>query len=80
MEGMDDVSSPPPLEALLEHRRFVRALARGPVRDAALAEDLEQETRVAALEDPPRRGARAWLRAVARNLAFKSHRSVDSGK
>ena len=41
-------------EDLLAHSQWARALARTLVRDAATAEDLVQETWVAALKRPPR--------------------------
>lgn len=57
--------------ALLEHSEWVRALARTLVRDPVVAEDVVQETWLAALRQPPPgdRPARAWLAAVARNVA-----------
>ena len=61
-------------EALLAELGWIRGLARSLVRDAASAEDLAQETYLAALERPPRTarsGAslRAWLAKVTRTLA-----------
>ncbi|MGH7149653.1 MAG: sigma-70 family RNA polymerase sigma factor, partial [Planctomycetota bacterium] len=66
---MERVPSDP--QALLAHADFVRALARTLVRDAARADDLEQETWLAALEHPPRsaQAPRGWLLTVLRNLA-----------
>jgi len=60
----------PHLDALLRHGDFVRRLARSLVADADLAEDVAQETWLAALRRPPRHGdnLRAWLGAVVRNL------------
>ena len=57
-------------ELLLSHAPSLRALARRLVREAA-AEDVVQETWLAALERPPRRveGLGAWLRSVLRNRA-----------
>ncbi|MCZ6787073.1 MAG: sigma-70 family RNA polymerase sigma factor [Planctomycetota bacterium] len=64
-------SSPIRPEDLLAHSQWARALARTLVRDAATAEDLVQETWVAALEKPPRadRPLRPWLAGVLHNLA-----------
>ncbi|MCI0342588.1 MAG: sigma-70 family RNA polymerase sigma factor [Planctomycetales bacterium] len=64
-------------ETLLEHAGFVRALARSLVRDEWLAEDVEQETWVAALERPPRElGAlRGSLGTVVRNFARQAFRA-----
>ncbi|MBI1850741.1 MAG: sigma-70 family RNA polymerase sigma factor [Planctomycetes bacterium] len=58
-------------EALLAHRDFVRALARRLVADPDRADDLAQETWLAALEHEPAtdRSLKPWLTAVARNLA-----------
>lgn len=65
-----------PIEELLVHRDWLAALCRRVVAGDAEAEDLAQETWVAALDRPPRRGGsvRGWLAAVARNLAFKRAR------
>ena len=54
-----------------EHVDFVRRLARRLARDEAQAEDLAQETWVAALEGGPREagGLRPWLARVLRNRA-----------
>jgi RNA polymerase sigma-70 factor (ECF subfamily) len=71
--------TPPPAdtERLLEHRHWVRALARSLVRDGAQADDVEQETWLAALRSPPRAGSdpRAWLGTVLRNWVRRGHRS-----
>ena len=66
-------------DSLLVHDAFVRRLARRLIRDEARAEDLVQDTWVAALEGVPRRGAsagsgRAWLATVARRLWTKRRR------
>jgi len=65
-------------EDLLRNARWVEALARRLLRgDAHLAEDVVQQTWVAALENPPQqRGAlRGWLRTTVRNLAHHARRS-----
>ena len=69
----------PDVEALLAHSRYVRALARELVFDAALARDVEQETWLAALDQAPRdpRALRGWLAALVRNIALKAWRSAD---
>jgi RNA polymerase sigma factor (sigma-70 family) len=66
-----------PLERLLAHEPFVRALARSLVSDEALAEDAVQDTWLAALQGTPGavRSPRAWLARVVRNFAFRSSRS-----
>ncbi len=60
-----------PLEALLEHRAWVRGLARSLVADPNDADDVEQETWRMALERPPRHAGslRAWFGTVVRNAA-----------
>lgn len=62
-------SDPLPPEALLEHAAWLRRLAEVLTRGDADAEDLVQETWLAALRSPPRddRPARAWLAEVLRN-------------
>ncbi|MEM7200992.1 MAG: sigma-70 family RNA polymerase sigma factor [Planctomycetota bacterium] len=56
-------------EALLAHTEWVRQLALRLVRDPELADDLTQETYLAALDGPaqPVRSQRAWLAGVLRN-------------
>ena len=62
--------------ALHEHATWLRALARSLERDPGLAEDLAQDTLVAALERPPRDDSspRAWLSTVLRNLVRQRRR------
>ena len=64
---------------LLEHSGWVRALARKLVRDPNLADDLAQETWLAAFEHRPRGegNLRAWLGTVLRNLARQVGRGED---
>jgi RNA polymerase sigma factor (sigma-70 family) len=61
---------------LRAHASFLRALARRLVVDEHRAEDLVQDTWVAALEHPPRNSGSlaAWLARVARNLAANARR------
>ncbi len=58
-------------EELLKHASWARALARRLVRDRAEADDVVQETWLAALEKPPRadRPLRPWLARVLGNKA-----------
>ena len=58
-------------ELLLQHAAQVRALARRVVFDAELAEEVEQETWLAALAHAPRdlRDPRAWLARVVQHAA-----------
>ncbi len=60
---------------LLEHEGFVRSLARSLVGSDADADDLTQDTWVAALRNPPQRGLplTAWLGRVVRNQ-FRNRR------
>src|SRR5262245_13385058 len=60
----------PDLEALLAESGWVRALARNLAADAQHADDLAQDTLVAALQRPRGEGVplRRWLAAVMRNL------------
>ena len=75
---MGEVSSSS-LEAaeFLRHADFVRRLARRLAADEAAAEDLVQDTWLAALEHPPTqvRGVRAWLARVLRNQAALRRRT-----
>jgi RNA polymerase sigma-70 factor (ECF subfamily) len=73
---MADVDDARPIEELLAHRRFVRAVARALVRDATNAEDVEQETWLRALRSPPAfdAGIRAWLKRVVRSVASDATR------
>ena len=68
-------SHPAPIETLLQHRAWVRALARRLVHDENAVDDLEQDTWVAAMRNPPRGAQKPWLGTVVRNLASKSRRS-----
>lgn len=66
-------------QALLEHSGWVRALARKLVRDPNLADDLAQETWLAAFEHRPSNegNLRAWLGTVLRNLVRQVGRGED---
>ena len=61
----------PNLERLLVHSEWLATLARRLVADRATADDLVQDTWVAALRNPPREtgSLRAWLSTVARRLS-----------
>jgi len=63
-------------ETLLDHRDFVRALALELVRDPATADDVAQETLVAAWQrgDEATRSPRGLLATIARNFAHQFHR------
>lgn len=63
-------------EILLAHADWVRRLARQLVAEEDRADDLVQETWVAALSRPPRHGQnlKSWLAIVVRNLARKRGR------
>jgi RNA polymerase sigma-70 factor (ECF subfamily) len=66
------------LERELSDLGWLRRLARSLVRDDAAADDVVQETAVAALRAGPGRprSLRAWLVTVARNAARRSHRDA----
>lgn len=65
------------VSAALHHRQLVKGLAWHLVRDAGGAEELEQETWLAALERPPRSAAviRTWLCTTLRRVRGKRVRS-----
>ncbi len=67
-------------EELTAHSQWVRRLARSLVHDETAAEDLVQDTWVAALSRPPadRRALRGWLGRVVRTLAWKRQRRVST--
>lgn len=69
----------PPAESVLEQLGWLQRLARSLVRDGHEAEDLAQETMLAAIRRPPdrERGVRGFLATVARNRA-KSGRTRES--
>ena len=69
-------ATPASMEELLEHEGWVQGLARSLVHDPAAAEDLVQETWLAALRRPPMndRPLRPWLGRVVRNFASERRR------
>lgn len=70
---------PEEAEALLAEADWLRRLARGLVRDAHAAAEIEQETWLAALRARPAARAaelRAWLTVVARNFARRARRDA----
>lgn len=75
MEAMAPRAAPLDVEHLLAQAGWTRGLAQRLVRDADLAEDLLQDTWIAALERPPAEGSlRGWLAVVMRNLALRRQR------
>jgi RNA polymerase sigma factor (sigma-70 family) len=70
-------SRPVTVDALLEHRGWVRALARTLVFDRSTADDVEQDAWLAALRRPPRddRSLRSWFARVVRSRAHDRRRS-----
>lgn len=64
-------------ELIEEHEGFLRAVAASIVTDEALAQDLVQQTWLAALEARPQTGSgfRGWLATVLRRQAYRSWRS-----
>ncbi|MFN0244905.1 MAG: sigma-70 family RNA polymerase sigma factor [Planctomycetota bacterium] len=71
-----DTAEPVRIEELLAHASWLRRLAASLVRDNAAADDLVQDTWMAALEHPPHGDApvRPWLARIARNLALNRRR------
>jgi RNA polymerase sigma-70 factor (ECF subfamily) len=69
-------SAPLRTDELLAHAGGIRRLALGIVADSSTADDVVQETLVAAVERPPRAGVplAPWLARVARNVAWKLRR------
>ncbi len=65
-----------PFDALLAHEGFVRSLARSLVTDGATADDVAQETWLAALKSPPRSNGslRGWLASIVRSRASNVRR------
>ena len=73
-------SAPPPTVAqLLEHRPFVRRLARRLVTDGHEADDVVQQSWLRVLRYPPSHGGavRAWLTNVVRSTAISAYRARD---
>ncbi len=64
-------------EELLSHADFVRLLARRLVLDEQTADDITQDTYLAAVEHPPAsdRSPRAWLARVVQNFSRKRYRT-----
>jgi RNA polymerase sigma-70 factor (ECF subfamily) len=77
---MSSPEPPIPLERVLEHTGWARALAYRLVHDHALSEDLVQEMIVRAMRSPPRRteSVRGWVRTVVRNLVTSEWRARAS--
>lgn len=69
-------SNLPDPEALLQHREFLRGLARQLLGDEHLAEDVVQESYIAALTTPPRsaEAMRSWLARVVTRRASNRRR------
>jgi RNA polymerase sigma factor (sigma-70 family) len=67
---MTEIRAPIDPQELLAHGDFVRAIARSLLWDEHAAEDVVQQTWLAAL-GLPATASRGWLGAVARNLAIK---------
>ncbi len=77
---MTDPTRPVAIEDLLAHADWLRALARKLVAGDDVASDVEQETWLAALENPPRDAAapRKWLAQVLRNIVKQRRRSESA--
>ena len=66
-----------PHDDLVKHLRFVHGLAFAIVGDSMIADDVTQETMLAAVKQPPMltRGLKAWLGGVVRNKIRLYYRS-----
>jgi RNA polymerase sigma factor (sigma-70 family) len=75
-ESMNAPGGPHLEETLDRHGAFVRNLARSLVFDESRADDVAQQTWLAAARRPPRDAAtaRGWLARVARNFSFRMRR------
>ena len=64
-------------QELLENASWLRRLALSLVRDPNLADDLVQQTMVAALESAPQKSTkqRPWLARILRNKLYVRHRT-----
>jgi RNA polymerase sigma factor (sigma-70 family) len=73
-----NVSEIPDERPLLEHARFLHRLVRSIVLDESSADDVVQETWLAARAKPPREeiDAVGWFARVARRLALRMRRSA----
>ncbi|MEQ8767052.1 MAG: sigma-70 family RNA polymerase sigma factor [Planctomycetota bacterium] len=67
------------IEALLAERDFIRNLARSLVRENDVADEIAQQSWVAAWRagEQPLGALRPWLTAITRNLAFRFHRDAS---
>ncbi|MDH3591469.1 MAG: hypothetical protein OER88_06300 [Planctomycetota bacterium] len=74
---MNEKPRAPDPKLLAEHLPLVERLARRLVLDPNAADDVVQETLLAAMKNPPRRSWRGWLARVVRNLAYRSLRSDE---
>jgi len=74
------MSESPDIYALLKQTSWTNALAKGLVGDLHLAEDLVQDTWVAALEHRPdtRRSVRGWIATVLRNNLGNARRAQST--
>jgi RNA polymerase sigma-70 factor (ECF subfamily) len=72
--------NPATIESLLAQSRWLDALARRLVTDPHEADDIVQETWIAALKHPPPASvpARSWLARVARNFAIQRGRGESA--
>ncbi len=69
----------PTPQTLAQHAAFVRTLAQSLVAESHAADDVVQDTWLAALERPPRHVAnpRAWLGRIVERFAWRRGRSGD---
>jgi hypothetical protein len=72
---LDMADYPNRIESLLDQGELLGRLARALVRDENTADDLVQETWLAALQTPPEGNVRSWFAVVARNLVRREART-----
>lgn len=73
---IEPIKEPSPLDEVLAEERFIRSLAKKLARDDELANDVFQETLLAALRRPRRPSSplRSWLARVVHNRVVQTHR------
>ena len=77
MNAMESPAAGVTVDALLVHREFLSTLARGLLSDPNAADDVAQQTWLAAVRHPPANdhNVKGWLRTVARRFAVSDARA-----
>ncbi|MCC6408398.1 MAG: sigma-70 family RNA polymerase sigma factor [Planctomycetes bacterium] len=73
---IEPIKEPSPLDEVLAEEGFIRSLARKLARDDELANDVFQETLLAAIKRPRKSNAplRSWIARVVHNRVVQTHR------